>query len=124
MPRPIKLEILSFIPITYKQWPHCEEFYHQSGIGQQVHQQILGEYPPDLLEDHHRLSALVVELIKQFKDGIIIHVIDPQSLRGIFKSLRYRVRKYPLFIVNDKDLISGWNRAALDRVLQARSLDL
>jgi hypothetical protein len=88
-----------------------------------VHQQILSEYPPDLLDDHKRLSALVVELINQFKDGIVIHVIDPQSLRGIFKSLRYRVRKYPSFIVNEKDLIVGWNRAALDRAIQANSFD-
>jgi len=121
LPTPIKLEILSLIPITYKQCPHCEQFYDQSGIGQQVHQQILAEYPPELLEDHKRLSDLVVELINKFKDGIIIHVIDPQSLRGIFKSLRYRVRKYPSFIVNEKDLIVGWNQAALEQVISARS---
>jgi hypothetical protein len=65
----------------------------------------------------------VVELINQFKDGIIIHVIDPQSLRGIYKTLRYRVRKYPSFIVNEKNLIVGWNRAALDRAIQVSSLD-
>ena len=55
--------------------------------------------------------------------GIIIHVIDPQSLRGIYKSLRYRVRKYPSFIVNEKELIVGWNRMALDRAIQANSFD-
>jgi hypothetical protein len=75
-----------------------------------------------MLEDHHRLSALVVELINQFKDGIIIHVIDPQSLRGIYKSLRYRVRKYPSFIVDGKDIVIGWNRAALEQAIRARSV--
>jgi len=63
----------------------------------------------------------VVELVNQFKDGITIHVIDPQSLRGIFKSIRYRVRKYPSFIVNEKDLIVGGNRAALDQAIKACS---
>jgi hypothetical protein len=76
-----------------------------------------------LLEEHYRLSALVVELINLFNDGIIIHVIDPQSLRGFFKSLRYRVRKYPTFIVEGQELIVGWNRAALDRALEVHSLD-
>jgi len=74
-----------------------------------------------LLEEHQQLSALVVELIKRFRDGIVIHVIDPQSLPGIFKSIRYRVRKYPAFIIDGKELVVGWNRAALDSAIEARS---
>lgn len=65
----------------------------------------------------------MVELINQFKDGIIIHVIDPQSLRGIYKSLRYHVRKYPSFIVDEKDLIIGWNQAELELAIRTRFLN-
>ena len=75
-----------------------------------MHNQILVEYPDDLLEDHYQLSALVVELVNQYKDQIIIHVIAPQSLQGFFKSLRYWVRKYPTFIVNGQVAIAGWDR--------------
>jgi len=81
----------------------------------------LGEYPQDLLEEHQQLSTLVVELINRFREGIIIHVIDPQSLSGIFKSIKYRVRKYPAFIINGKELILGWDRAALDSAIEAGS---
>jgi hypothetical protein len=81
----------------------------------------LGEYPQDLLEEHRQLSTLVVELLNHFKDGIVIHVIDPQSLQGIFKSIRYRVRKYPAFIIDGEELIVGWNRAALDSAIETRS---
>jgi hypothetical protein len=65
----------------------------------------------------------VVELINQYKDGVMIHVIDPQSLHGIIKSIRYRVRKYPSFIVDEKDLIVGWNREALEQAIQRYSLE-
>jgi hypothetical protein len=86
-----------------------------------VHQQILAEYPPDLIEDHYRLSALVVELMDKFKDNITIHLIDPQSLRGILKSIRHRVRKYPSFIIDGKELIVGLDRVALDRAMKTWS---
>ena len=85
-----------------------------------MHNQILAEYPRDLLEDHERLSSLVVELSDRFKEGIVIHVVDPQSLMGIFKSLRYRVRKYPAFIIDNQELVTGWNLAALDHALESR----
>ena len=88
-----------------------------------MHEQILNDYPQDLLEDHYRLSALVVELVNRFKDGIVIHVIDPQSLLGIFKSLRYWVRKYPTFIIDGQEKITGWDRAALDRALNSHFVD-
>jgi len=81
----------------------------------------LGEYPQDLLEEHQQLSTLVVELINRFQDGITIHIIDPQSLQGIFKSIRYRVRKYPAFIIDGNELILGWDRAALDSAIETRS---
>jgi hypothetical protein len=64
---------------------------------------------------------MVVELINRFKDGIIIHVIDPQSLPGIFKSLRYRVKKYPTFIIDGQELVVGWDQTMLNRILEARS---
>ena len=75
-----------------------------------------------MLEEQQKLSTLVVELINRFRDGIVIHVIDPQSLPGIFKSIRYRVRKYPAFIIDGKKLVVGWNRAALDAAIETRSL--
>jgi hypothetical protein len=78
----------------------------------------LGEYPPDLLEEQQKLSTLMVELIRYFKDDITIHVIDPQSLMGIITFIKYRVRKYPAFIIDGKELIIGWNRDALDDAIK------
>ena len=117
---PVKLEILSLIPTTFKQWLHCETIYDQSGIGQQVHDQIKLEYPKDLLEDHTQLSALVIELVNCYKNQIIIHVIDPQSPLGVYKSLRYWAREYPTFVIDGQVKIAGWDQTALKQALEAR----
>ncbi len=78
------------------------------------------EYPDDLLEDHYRLTAWVVELATRYRDRLLIQVIDPQSSLGLFKSLRHWVREYPTFIVDGQEKIVGWDRAALDAALRAR----
>lgn len=76
------------------------------------------EYPPELLEEHVRLSDWVMALSARYGSGIQIRVIDPQSGLGFFKCLRHRVRKYPTFIVNGKAKYTGWDKEALETLLQ------
>jgi hypothetical protein len=78
------------------------------------------EYPSDLIEDHIRLSSIVVELVNRYRNRIIIHVIDPQSALGFYKSLRYWVREYPTFLVAGEEKISGWDQVKLEQVIQTR----
>ena len=80
----------------------------------------MSDYPNDLLEDHVRLSALVVELVKRYNERIVIHVIDPQSAVGFYKSLRYWVRKYPTFIIDGDEKVTGWDQARLEEALGER----
>jgi hypothetical protein len=82
----------------------------------------MGEYPTDMLQDHIRLSEWVVELSQRYGPDIEIRVIDPQSGLGLWKSLRHWVRKYPAFIVNGKKKYTGWDKDALERVLQRTGL--
>jgi hypothetical protein len=113
----IKLEILSLVPTSYSQCPHCERLFDESGIALQVHDEIMQAYPPDLLNDHVRLSFWVEELADRYGTNIQIRVIDPQSGLGFYKCLRYRVRQYPTFIINGKEKYSGWDKAALENLL-------
>jgi hypothetical protein len=93
--------------------------FSQSGIGEKVHQEIMGEYPPEMLEEHIRLSDWVVELVQRYGPEVRIRVIDPQSGLGLWKSLRHRVRKYPTFIINGREKYSGWDKGSLDAAIQA-----
>ena len=60
----------------------------------------------------------------QHGNQITVHLIDPHSWRGVRKSLRYRVRKYPTFIVDEQERVVGWNRAALDQAIAIRSAEM
>jgi len=75
-----------------------------------------------MLKENQQLSNLVEELINRFKNSITVQIIDPQSLAGIFKSIRYRVRKYPTFIIDDKEVVVGWDRVAIESALETCSL--
>jgi hypothetical protein len=90
----------------------------QSGIGDQIRQEIMKEYPADMLEAHIRLSDWVIELVQRYGPDVRIRVIDPQSGLGLWKSLRYWVREYPTFIVNGRQRYSGWDKASLEAVIQ------
>ena len=114
----ILLEILSLVPATFTQCSSCETLYDQAGVGPKVHAEIMQEYPPDLLQDHIQLSSWVEELAEHYQTDIQIRVIAPQSGLGFFKCLWHRVRRYPTFIINGKTKYTGWDREALDALLQ------
>jgi hypothetical protein len=115
----IRLEILALVPTSYDQCASCETMYDQAGIGAQVHREMLSEFPSELLKDHARLSSWVEDLAQRYGPSIQISVIDPQSGVGLYKCLRHRVRRYPAFIINGKTKHTGWDRDALDLLLQA-----
>lgn len=100
---------------------HCEVIFGQTEMGRQVHREILDEYPQNLKEDYERLSAWLIELAHRYGDALRIKLIDPQSFEGFLKSVRYWVRRHPAFIVAGRMEYVGWDEAALDRVLQART---
>jgi hypothetical protein len=70
------------------------------------------------MEEHVRLSDWVLELSGRYGPDIRIRVIDPQSGVGFFKCLRHRVRRYPTFIVNGRAKYTGWDKEALETLLQ------
>ncbi len=82
----------------------------------------LDEYPPEWREDFHRLSALILDLAARYGDRILIRIWDPRSLQGMFKAIRYGVRRYPTFIVEGQKKIAGWDAAAIEQALLATGI--
>jgi hypothetical protein len=64
------------------------------------------------------LADWLFEITHQYGDQIQIQAIDPQSIEGFLKSLRYWIRKYPTFIVDGHEKLTGWDKGALDRMIQ------
>lgn len=78
------------------------------GIGDKVHNQEINEYPEEMREEYLKLSEWVREVYNTYGMRVWIRVIDPQSLVGLWKHVRYKVRKYPTFVLDSQDVFKGW----------------
>ena len=95
----------------------CELVLAEAKVGEPPSERALDEYPTEWQEDWRRLSEWVFDLAERHGDRIAIKVIDPQSPEGLYKSLRYRIRRYPTWVVEGKTRVVGWDREALDAAL-------
>ncbi len=115
--RPILLEIVTKVMTTFDHCSRCELIFDESGIDKKIHQKEMEEYPSDLKEEFIKLSDWIRELTRLYKHRLVIKLIDVQSLLGIYKSLRHRIRTYPSFIVEGKEVYAGWDKARLEDLI-------
>jgi len=116
----VSVQVIAPVLTNFFHCMHCEQLFDQAGVGRQVHQEELDQYPEDVKQEAARLANWLLDLTFRYGDQIHIRVIDSQSPEGLLKSMRYWVRKYPAFIVGGREKVTGWDQAALDAVLQAR----
>lgn len=116
-PGSVRLEVLAHIPTDFFHCLHCEQIFGVAGIGASVHREIQAAYPPEMLEEAGRLATWLQSLSARYGDQLHIRVVDPQSMEGLFKSLRYWVRQYPTFIIDRRTKHTGWESDALERLL-------
>ena len=115
--KPILLEIVTKVITSFGQCRRCKILFDEAGFDQKVHQKELDEYPADLKEEYTKLSDWIRELNRLYKHRLSIRLIDVQSPLGIYKSLRYRIRTYPTFIVEGKETYVGWDKSRLEGLL-------
>ena len=115
--KPILLEIVTKVITSFGQCRRCKIIFDQAGLDQKFHQKEMDEYPPELIEEDRRLSEWIRELNRLYKHRLFIRLIDVQSPLGIYKSLRYRIRTYPTFIVERKETYTGWDKNQLESLL-------
>jgi hypothetical protein len=101
----------------------CELVLSEAGVGEHPAKRDFDEYPEEWRDDYRRLTDWVYDLAGRYDEQISIKVIDPQSAEGLLKSLRYRVRRYPTWLVNGRARVVGWDRQALDTALQRAQED-
>ena len=73
-----------------------------------MHTQEINEYPEDIKSEFLRVSEWIRAARKRHGNRILIRLVDPQSLGGMWKVLRNRIRRYPTFFVDGTERIVGW----------------
>lgn len=117
--KPIRLEVIAPLLEGFGTCTACELVMGEAGMGQRTTEHTLGEYPHEWQADVERLTDWVTDLASRYSAQVVIKVIDPRSPEGLVKSIRYRVRRYPTWVVNGKKRVVGWDRQALEVALQS-----
>ena len=91
----------------------------RANLDQAPHERGLDEYPPEWQEEFQRLSDVVLDLSDHYQENVLIQIWDPRSLQGLLKSIRYWVRRYPTFIVNGQNKVTGWDLQQLEQHILA-----
>lgn len=115
--QPLLLEVLAYVPSDFFHCLHCEQLFGAAGLGSAVRREIRSSYPPGMLENAGRLADWLQKMAPRFGEQLHIRIIDPQSIEGFLKSLRYGLRRYPAFIINRKMKYIGWGLAEVENLI-------
>jgi len=101
MNKPLLVEIIAYAPTAYYHCTHCEVAWREMGATNRIHEeQTESSLPPDLMQEYQMVSDWVKEMFQRYCDAVVLKVIDAASIEGVYKSLKYKARRYPAVIVN------------------------
>ena len=115
---PIHLDVIALIPAGWGLCQPCEALLACARLGEAPAERDWDGIPPALQMEFRRLGNLLLDLSARYGKDLLIRIYDPYSLPGLWKSLRYRVRSYPTFVIGGKEKIAGWDRHRLESALE------
>ena len=117
MMKPLTVEVVSNLITGFGHCARCELLMNEAGMNTQARQQDLADYPAELREELAKLGDWLSELCRLYRHRISIRLIDAKSPLGLYKSLLHRIRRYPTFIIEKKEVYSGWDRERIEELL-------
>ena len=115
---PVLIDVIYPLPEGWGMCLTCEMVMARADLDQGPYQRGLDEYPPEWQEEFTRLSNLIIDLSGRYQDQILIRIWDPRSLQGLWKAIRFGVRRYPAFIFDGREKVTGWDNDLLEKTLQ------
>jgi len=112
--KPLTVEIIAYAPTQYFHCQHCELVWDQAQIDgvKKFHADALEtSMPPEMMQEYQSLSDWIRNTVKRYSGRVTFRVVDAASVEGVWKTLRYGVRKYPAFVIEGKDKLTGTNFA-------------
>jgi hypothetical protein len=118
--KPVRVEVITYTPTVFYHCQHCELTFQQAGVGDRIHREQAREaLPPELLEEYHYLSEWVHRLLDRHGSRLQIRLVDAASIEGVWKSVRFRVRRYPAVVVDGRAVHTGLDLDRMDAVIDA-----
>lgn len=110
--QPLMVEIIAYAPTQFYHCEHCEVVWKAtdaSSIKKWHVETLETSMPPEMMQDYRHLSDWVINAVEHYGGRVIFKVVDAASLEGVFKSVKYRVRKYPAVVIDGKGKSIGDN---------------
>ncbi len=119
MDEPLLVEIIAYAPTAFYHCTHCEVAWREMGASNRIHEeQLESSLPRDLIMEYQAISNWVKDVFQKHCDRVVVRVIDAASVEGVFKSLKYKTRRFPAVIVGQKARFTG------NQALQSASAEL
>jgi hypothetical protein len=119
--RPLKVEILAYAPTAFFQCQHCEVVMSEAGLGRRVRQdQLQDGLPGDLQRELALVMDWAARVLATHGQRVEVEVIDAASVRGLWKSLRHRLWRYPAVVVGGRERFRGTNLVAAEGAVAER----
>ncbi|HEX6511037.1 MAG TPA: hypothetical protein VF157_01975 [Chloroflexota bacterium] len=114
----VQIEIISYAPTEFFHCQHCEMVWGNLDLGQKLHaEQRETLLPPDLQAQYAAIDEWAAQAMERYGGRLRFKLVDAVSIEGFLKSLRHRSRKFPVFVINGSERLSGFDRHALDEAL-------
>lgn len=78
------------------------------------------QYPQWLIDDYVRVCQWATETGERYQGQVLIRIIDYQSLVGLWRVLRHRIRRYPAFLLDGQKFMGWEEEPALQEAIRAR----
>jgi len=91
-----------------------------TGLKSKYRNACINEYPDDWKWAVNYLSQWLQEISSLYRHRIQIQVIDALSPLGLWKQIRYRLFRFPAFIVDRKQTYIGWDPHQLEALIDER----
>ncbi len=115
---PIQLEIVAPMLSTLEIGGRGSSFiFGYLGLKRKYRDFSVNEYPDDWKYAVDYLSEWIREISSLYRHRIRIQVIDAQSPLGVWKQIRYRLFRFPAFIVNKRRTYIGWDYKELEALI-------
>ncbi|MBU4426456.1 MAG: hypothetical protein L6406_23620 [Desulfobacterales bacterium] len=118
---PILLEVVAPMLSTVEMSCRgCGSIMGYVGLRDKYRNACTNEYPDDWKQAVDYVSRWINEISSLYQHRIRIRVIDAQSPLGLWKQIRYRLFRFPAFIVDRKRTYIGWDYEELEALIDER----
>ncbi|HLY67913.1 MAG TPA: hypothetical protein VKU60_20410 [Chloroflexota bacterium] len=118
----VEVEIIAFAPTQFFQCLHCEFAWSSMQAPDWHAEQRESSLPPEMQAEYEAIGSWVTETAQRYGSRVRFKLIDAASMLGLFKSIRHRARRFPVFVFNGGERLPGFDPIQLDRAL-SRHLD-